>query len=124
MLKKIEINLRKKRNRKEFKILQKLYLKKVNVPKPYKIFEDERKEKFYFEFEKILGKTLFEKITEKNLKCAFLQIIKIHNLDVIHTDLTSKNMIEKNGKVYLIDFGLSFISSKIEDKASDLNLFF
>lgn len=32
-------------------------------------------------------------------------------------------MILKNGKLYFIDFGLSFFSNKIEDKAVDIHLF-
>ena len=31
-------------------------------------------------------------------------------------------MIEKNNKIYIIDFGLGFYSRKIEDKAVDLHL--
>ena len=31
-------------------------------------------------------------------------------------------MIYKDSKVYFIDFGLGFISSKIEDKATDIHL--
>jgi Kae1-associated kinase Bud32 len=48
----------------------------------------------------------------------------MHNLDIVHGDLTTLNMIHSNNKIYLIDFGLSNVSSKIEDKAVDLNLFF
>ena len=33
-------------------------------------------------------------------------------------------MIERENKIYLIDFGLANTSNKIEDKAVDLNLFF
>ena len=51
-------------------------------------------------------------------------IAKLHNSDIIHGDLTTSNMIfvEKEDKVYFIDFGLGFISHKIEDKAVDLHL--
>ncbi|KAF0988880.1 hypothetical protein HZS_2994, partial [Henneguya salminicola] len=49
----------------------------------------------------------------------------IHLSGVIHGDLTTSNIIvEANSdyepKIYIIDFGLSFSSSSIEDRAVDL----
>lgn len=49
-------------------------------------------------------------------------IAKLHKADIIHGDLTTSNMILKNNKVFFIDFGLGYISKKIEDKAVDLHL--
>ena len=63
-----------------------------------------------------LTKTL--KICEKIGK----NIALIHDLDIIHGDLTTSNMILHNNLVYFIDFGLGFHSSRIEDKAVDLHL--
>jgi Kae1-associated kinase Bud32 len=48
---------------------------------------------------------------------------RLHEKDIIHGDLTTSNMIEKDGKVILIDFGLGFVSLKPEDKAVDLHVF-
>ena len=45
----------------------------------------------------------------------------LHNNQIIHGDLTTSNMI-LNKEIYFIDFGLSFFSRKIEDKAVDLHL--
>ena len=47
----------------------------------------------------------------------------MHVQNIIHGDLTTSNMILKNEKVFFIDFGLGFISNKIEDKAVDIHLF-
>ena len=49
------------------------------------------------------------------------KIAVLHNNHIIHGDLTTSNMIF-NEEVYFIDFGLSFFSHKIEDKAVDLHL--
>jgi Kae1-associated kinase Bud32 len=49
-------------------------------------------------------------------------IAKLHDNNIIHGDLTTSNMILKKDKVFFIDFGLSFISGRIEDKACDLHL--
>ena len=116
----LDDKIRKKRNRCEFRILKKLYENKINVPQP--IFLDEKK--FFFDMEKINGKLIFDKINFESLKKIILQISKIHNLNIIHNDLTTKNILISNEKIFFIDFGLSFHSSKIEDKAVDLDLFF
>lgn len=46
----------------------------------------------------------------------------MHNVDCIHGDLTTSNILIKEGyeNIILIDFGLSFISSLTEDKGVDL----
>ena len=42
-------------------------------------------------------------------------------MDIIHGDLTSSNiLIDKNNQLVFIDFGLSYYSNLIEDKADDL----
>ena len=79
-----------------------------------------------------------------------VNVAKLHDSDIIHGDLTTSNMIYVGGKkpynkklvndkkqgaanlkislgrggfkIYFIDFGLGFISKKIEDKAVDLHL--
>ena len=49
-------------------------------------------------------------------------LAQMHNIDVIHGDLTTSNMIyDPNEKsLTLIDFGLSFVSGLAEDKGVDL----
>jgi Kae1-associated kinase Bud32 len=50
-------------------------------------------------------------------------IALLHNNNIIHGDLTTSNMILRpDNKLFFIDFGLSFHSTKIEDKAVDLHL--
>ncbi|KAJ5076590.1 o-sialoglycoprotein endopeptidase [Anaeramoeba ignava] len=49
-------------------------------------------------------------------------IANVHNLNIIHGDLTTSNILlkmEKNSLI-LIDFGLSYISTSFEDKGVDL----
>ena len=72
------------------------------------------------------GKKLSENLEYLDYKkiCKQIGLIigEIHDQDIIHGDLTTSNMILKDNKVYFIDFGLSFHSKKIEDKAVDLHL--
>ncbi|EIW52930.1 serine/threonine protein kinase BUD32 [Trametes versicolor FP-101664 SS1] len=54
------------------------------------------------------------------------EIAKMHQADVIHGDLTTSNMMlrhpssQKGLQLVLIDFGLAFTSTLVEDKAVDL----
>ncbi len=52
-----------------------------------------------------------------------VRVGELHDLNVVHGDLTTSNMIFSSGDVRLIDFGLSFVSDRVEDKAVDLHLF-
>jgi Kae1-associated kinase Bud32 len=50
-------------------------------------------------------------------------VSKLHKSEIIHGDLTTSNMIlTKNNEIFFIDFGLGYISKKIEDKAVDIHL--
>lgn len=59
------------------------------------------------------------------------EIGKIHQSDLIHGDLTTSNIMIKerkpvnsrNNKQYIIDWGLSNVSTKTEDRAVDLYVF-
>ena len=119
-IREIDNFFRKKRTQNEFKILNILSKNNIDVPIPIEV----NKNNFSIKMDKIEGDILKKVLDKKKLFLAFENIIKIHNLGVIHNDLTTLNMLYSNNKIFLIDFGLSFISKKFEDKASDLNLFF
>jgi TP53 regulating kinase-like protein len=64
-----------------------------------------------------------------NLETGFIMLYeagkdlaKMHKHNIIHGDPTTSNFIMRNGKLYFIDFGLSFYSTRLEDKAVDLHL--
>ena len=46
----------------------------------------------------------------------------LHAAGVIHGDLTTANVVEREGKLVFIDFGLSARSGRLEDHAVDLRL--
>ena len=68
---------------------------------------------------------------ESLVRLAGAAISRLHSMEVVHGDLTLNNLIvqgspqapEGANPIKLIDFGLSKISSKAEDKAVDLYLF-
>lgn len=123
---KLDEKIRKLRTRSETKLLEKAS-KIIPVPKIISINEKSKE----ILMELIKGKKLsdqLENFSEKQQSEIFRQIgkniAKLHDSDIIHGDLTTSNMIlnEKEKKVYFVDFGLGFFSSKIEDKAVDLHL--
>ena len=119
-IKEIDEKLRKSRTRREAKILEKLAL--INFPAP-RLIKTDKKEKIEMDF--IKGKKLRDVLDSKNHKKLMNElgekIAILHQNSIIHGDLTTSNFI-LNKKIYFIDFGLSFFSHKIEDKAVDLHL--
>jgi TP53 regulating kinase-like protein len=65
-----------------------------------------------------------EQKTQKNLCTRIGSLIgKLHNNGIIHGDLTTSNMIiNKDEKIYFIDFGLGEFSKEIEQQAMDILL--
>jgi len=121
----LDEKLRKLRTRAEAKIMKKMN-EKINVPKI--LDEDEKRKEIKMEF--IQGKKLSDNLDRFSLKkkkrvCKEIggQVAKLHENNIIHSDLTTSNMILKNGGLYFVDFGLSFHSLRNEDKAVDLHLF-
>ncbi|SRR3989338_1170511 len=119
-LREIDEKLRKSRTRREAKILGEL--KKISFPAPKLIFNNE-KDTIKMEF--IKGKLLKNVLEKKSYYELSEEIGKkvaiLHNKGIIHGDLTTSNMF-LGKEIYFIDFGLSFFSEKIEDKAVDLHL--
>ena len=52
-------------------------------------------------------------------------LAELHNLNLTHGDLTTNNLVydENTKNVRFIDFGLGKISTKLEDKATDIHVF-
>lgn len=116
----IDNSLRKSRTKREAKILEKL--QQLNIPGPKLINHSDQEMKIDMDF--IEGEKLrdvFEKNHIKYSEEIGRKLGKLHKHDIIHADLTTSNMIVKD-KIFFIDFGLSFFSTKTEDKAVDLHL--
>lgn len=121
-IKEIDIDLRKRRTRQEARILKKL--ENINFPSP-KVFEIDE-DNFTLCIEYIQGNKVRDIINKKNCKLIAKElarlIVRLHKLNIVHHDLTTSNMIVFEEKLFLIDFGLSFVSKKVEDKAVDIHL--
>lgn len=117
----IDESLRRTRTRREAKVLQKL--REIGFPSPYLLSMDDKKMKVNMEF--ISGNKLRDVLDNDPINLSRQigeKIGMLHNSGIIHHDLTTSNMILREGKVHFIDFGLSFFSEKAEDMAVDLHL--
>jgi len=121
----LDKSIRKRRTKSETKLLQKSS-EIINSPNPEKYSEKEF-DKIKMPF--IQGKKLSQNLDKfslkeqkKIMKIIGESIAKLHRNEIIHGDLTTSNMILRDNKIFFIDFGLGYISRKIEDKAVDLHL--
>ncbi|MBI5332678.1 MAG: Kae1-associated serine/threonine protein kinase [Candidatus Aenigmarchaeota archaeon] len=116
----LDEKLRKRRTRLEISLLQAAGRCGVDVPRVISASDT------IVEMEFIDGKIVKDVVNEQNAKhlaeMIGTSIARLHEYNIIHGDITTSNMILHNDKVYFIDFGLGFQSSKPEDKATDLYL--
>ncbi len=107
-IKEIDEKIRIQRTRREARLLHKAKKAGIRTPVVLEVgddfirmeFVEGRKARgFEFELGKILG--------------------KLHNADIVHGDFTPNNVIYSKGFV-VIDFGLGFVSKRVEDKADDV----
>ena len=116
----IDAVIRRGNTRRETKLLQKAA---EHIPVPKVIDSCDKEMRIEMEF--IEGEKLRDVVDSIDRKDIFTRvgrkIAKLHNAHIIHGDLTTSNIIVHD-KVYFIDFGLGFVSTKVEDKAVDLHL--
>ncbi len=123
----LDEKIRKRRTKSETKLLQKAS-EIINSPAPLiNSSQEHTNTKIKMPF--VEGKKLSEHLDKFSLAkqkqiCRQIgkSIAKLHEQDIIHSDLTTSNMILQKDKIFILDFGLGFISKKIEDKAVDLHL--
>jgi Kae1-associated kinase Bud32 len=122
-IKVLDEKIRKLRTRSETRLMLRAS-RIINVPIPKEMQEVSKIEMPYIKGDK-LSITL-DKFPLSKQKAVLRKIgkdlSKLHDSDIIHGDLTTSNMILKDDKIFFIDFGLGFISHKLEDKAVDLHL--
>ena len=113
----LDTELRKARTRREARLLDKLHGLGVLAPGLVD-FSDKAME---IRMDYLEGERLSTYLSASNASsvCPKIgkQIARLHSNNIIHGDLTTSNMILVGADVYFIDFGLSFYSTKVEDKA-------
>lgn len=116
----LDERLRKQRTRRESSVLKKVNA--LGIPSPKFLDSDEKT--MEVEMSLVEGKKLRDVLDGRPFFAEQIGLIvgKLHANDIIHGDLTTSNFIVNENVVSIIDFGLSYISKKVEDKAVDLHV--
>ncbi|WP_290901676.1 Kae1-associated kinase Bud32 [Ferroglobus sp.] len=116
-IRELDEEIRKKRTRAEARIISQA--RKAGVATP--IILDVENDKIVME--RIRGDELKDVMNEELCREVGKIVAKLHSAGIIHGDLTPRNMIYSEGKIYVIDFGLAFHSHEVEAKGVDLHVF-
>lgn len=110
-IRELDERLRRERTRAEARLLHKAKVAGVDCPVVLEV------EEFRLTMSFIHGDRPGMDVREA--RKAGEMLAELHKADIIHGDFTPANLI-KEKKLYVIDFGLGFFSSDIEDKAIDV----
>ncbi len=118
----LDEEIRKLRTRTEARLLSEARRCGVPTPRVFSVTE------FSIEMEFVEGPTLKAVFSERFDPGLAVEVgrsaARLHTGGIIHGDLTTSNMILREGTVYFLDFGLGFFSSRCEDAATDLSVLF
>ena len=121
----LDQSLRSQRTLKEAKVLSQAARAGANVPSLYAIYPSMG----LIVMEYVEGPTLKEYVSggqpgwREVVREAGAQLGVLHRAGVVHGDSTTSNIVVREGRAYLIDFGLAEFSTRDEDRAVDLHLF-
>lgn len=110
-VKKLDERLRRERTRGEARLLHKAKLAGVRCPTVLEVDD------FTIIMSFIAGK---RPVMKKNAAGCGRMLARLHEADLIHGDYTPANIIQSGRQLFVIDFGLGFVSKDIEDKAVDV----
>ncbi len=74
--------------------------------------------------EHIVGSKLKDVITKELAEQAGEVVGRLHSGGIVHGDLTTSNMIVREGRICLIDFGLAYHDQSIEAQGVDVHVLF
>jgi N6-L-threonylcarbamoyladenine synthase/protein kinase Bud32 len=74
--------------------------------------------------ERIFGTLLRDDLSGDALREAGRTVGRLHSAGIVHGDLTTSNMVLRNGRVVLIDFGLAGYAPELESRGVDIHVLF
>ena len=108
----------------EAKVLSRLQITGFSAPRLLQINQEEG----WMILSKLEGNPIYQSLIDRTRGVDHmfeigLKIRELHELGFSHGDLTTHNiMIDENGKISLLDFGLSRISAELEHMGQDLQV--
>jgi len=110
----LDERIRRERTKKEARLMRKAS-PVIDVPKVLEVGDYEIRMEF------IDGKRLKECMSRDLAREIGRMVGKLHSIGIAHNDLTTSNMILKDGRIFLIDFGLAEMGG-LEEFATDLKV--
>src|SRR5688500_16324452 len=95
-------------------------VKKTGIKTPFLYFVDPKRAEIIMEY--IDGENVKDILSKEIAFKIGKYVSTLHNKNIIHGDLTTSNFIKRKEDLYLLDFGLSFYSERIEDMATDIRI--
>ncbi len=118
-LKEIDTRMRKNRTFTEARIMSEA--RRIGIPTP--IIKD--LSDYVIVMNRVHGRLLKDCITTELCERVGALVGLLHKGGMIHGDLTTSNMIlSEDGRIYMIDFGLSFFDTEIESRGVDVHVLF
>ena len=117
-LKEIDENLRRERTRTEARLISEARRCGALTPIIRDIVD------FEIRMEYINGIALKNIITPELSERTGELVGKLHTCGIIHGDLTTSNILFKDGKLFLIDFGLAYLDKSVEARGVDIHVLF
>ncbi len=117
-LREIDENLRRERTRTEARLISEA--RRCGVPTP--VIRDVVD--FEIRMEYINGTALKNIITPELSERTGELVGRLHTCGIVHGDLTTSNILFKDGKLFLIDFGLAYLDKSIEARGVDIHVLF
>lgn len=116
----LDEEIRKRRTLHEAEMLSNA--KRAGVPTPLLYFVDPKNSAITMQY--VQGE-LVRDVLARNMQLSRhmgVHTAKLHRQNIVHGDLTTSNFIRHDHRLAVIDFGLSYYSDRIEDKAVDIRL--
>ncbi len=117
-LKEIDKNLRRERTKTEARLISEA--RRCGVPTP--IIRDIVD--FEIKMEYINGTALKNIITPELSERTGELVGRLHTCGIVHGDLTTSNILFKDEKLFLIDFGLAYLDKSVEARGVDIHVLF
>jgi len=117
-LKEIDETLRRERTRTEARLISEA--RRCGVPTPIirEVVD------FEIRMEYINGIALKNVIIPELSERTGELIGRLHTCGIVHGDLTTSNILFKDGKLFLIDFGLAYLDKTVEARGVDIHVLF
>ncbi|WP_292465465.1 Kae1-associated kinase Bud32 [Methanolobus sp.] len=117
-LRELDERIRKERTKAESRLISEA--RRLGIPTP--IIHDVEKSVIRMQY--IPGMPLKHVINEVLSERLGELVGLLHTGGIIHGDLTTSNLILNDDKLYMIDFGLSFMNSAVEARGVDIHVLF